>query len=81
MVLDHPEAWSSEQLQAGIVRNPADIIVWCHSMVSKYDREREAVKAWVIYAGDRRSCHRGTKPPLSPTTLRNSNNTNAIRKM
>ena len=33
MVLYHSEAWSCGQLQAGIVRNPAGIIVWCHSMV------------------------------------------------
>ena len=47
MVLYHSEAWSSEQLQAGIVRNTAGIIliVRCHSMVSWYDREREAVEA------------------------------------
>ena len=36
MVLDHPEAWSSEQLQAGIVRDPIGITVWCHSMVTQY---------------------------------------------
>ena len=33
MVLYHSEAWSSEQLQPGIVRDPAGITVWCHSMV------------------------------------------------
>ena len=36
MVLYHSEAWSSEQLQAVIVRNPAGIIVWYHSMVGQY---------------------------------------------
>ena len=75
MVIYHSEAWSSEQLQAGIVRNPADIIVWCHSTVSKYDREREAVKAWARYTGDRRNCDRGiwprgrNKDPLTPPRL------------
>ena len=37
MVLYHSEAWSSEQLQAGIVRDPIGITVWCHSMVTQYD--------------------------------------------
>ena len=59
MVLYHSEAWSSEQLQAEIVGNPGGIIVWCHSMVPKYDREREAVKVLTRYAGDSRSCVRG----------------------
>ena len=34
MEIYHSEAWPSEQLHAGIIRNPAGTIVWCHSMVS-----------------------------------------------
>ena len=33
IVLYDSEAWSCEQLHAGTFRNPAGIIVWCHSMV------------------------------------------------
>ena len=29
MVLYHSKVWSSEQLQAARVRNPAGIILWC----------------------------------------------------
>ena len=54
-----------------------------------YDRERDAVKAWERYTGDRRSCdilkvylaEGGKEKNVSPTTLRNSsNNNNAIRR-
>ena len=62
MVLYHSEAWSSEQLQAEIVGNPGGIIVWCHSMVPKYDREREEAKVRVRYTRDRRRCDRGIWP-------------------
>ena len=62
MVLYHSEAWSCEQLQAGMFRNPAGIIVWCHSTVPSYDIERKAVKVLARYPGDRRSCVRGIWP-------------------
>ena len=60
MVLYHSEAWSCEQLLAGIVRNPAGIMDWCHGMVPSYDRE--AVKVLARYPGNRRSCVTGIWP-------------------
>ena len=62
MVLYHSQAWSCEQLLAGLVRNPAGIMVWCHSTVPSYDIERKAVKVLARYPGDRRSCVRGIWP-------------------
>ena len=60
MVFYHSEAWSCAQLLAGIVRNPAGIMVWCHDMVPPYDRE--AVKVLARYPGSRRSCVRDIGP-------------------
>ena len=72
MVLYHSKARSSEQLQAGIFRDPAGIIVWCHRMVPYTDKEGEPLKVLARYTGDRMNCvsgiwprGRGQPPPLS----------------